>query len=471
MRKSLLTAFGAVLLALAGSSPAAADAAATPYSPPAGLTATDLTFRNGGTELHGSVVRRADLDPAVRHPAIVLVHGSGAGPREELGQEAEVFARAGLVTLIYDKRADYTKTHRDYSALADDAVAGVRAVAALPDVDPARTGLWGLSEGGWIAPLAASRSAEAKFLVTIGAPGLPPARTQAWNLINRITRAGVTPSTVDAIVGTGMGLAVATDGFPQAAYDPVPALRTIRQPVLALWGELDTQVPPRESAEVFRRELTASPSVTIRILPHGAHAGRITTDGYDRVGGPTINGFAMGELLPGYGTLMTDWIAQVTGGRLPASAADALPAQGSDSIPVSGVGPLWWAAFATIAMALLSWPVGALVRRLRGGRGRPAGARPARWLVLTGLIALVGGVAYPIMTVATSGKQTEAFLFGQPLAWLVLRAVTVLALLCTAWAVVALRSAQGRDRLRLAVTTAGGLLLVPFALSLGLLLP
>lgn len=52
-----------------------------------------------------------------------------------------------------------------------------------------------------------------------------------------------------------------------------------------------------------------------------------------------------------------------------------------------------------------------------------------------------------------------------------LRVVTVLALLCTAWAVVALRSAHGRERVRLATAAAGGLLLVPFALSLGLLLP
>lgn len=468
MRKTLTIAIITFLPAFIPASAKAQDA----YVPPAGLSATDITFINGDTTLHGSVVRRQDLDPKTRHPAIILVHGSGPGHRGELGQEAEVFARAGLVTLIYDKRSDYSKTHRDFSAMADDALAGVRALTALSDVDPARTGMWGLSEGGWVAPLAASRSPEeVRFLVTIGASGLTPARTQAWNLGNRITRAGVTPSTVDAIVRTGMGMAIATDSFPQADYDPVPALRAIRRPVLAIWGELDTQVPPRESAEVFGRELTASPSASIRVLPHGAHAGRVTTDGYDRVGGPTVGGFVMGELLPGYGSLMTGWILGLANGT-PAAARDALPAQARASTPVTAASPLWWLGFAVIVLALASWPVWAVVRRIRGRRGRPVGAHAARGLVIAGLASVIGGVTYAIMTIAGSGKNISGYLMGQPLPWLLLRVAVVAALVCAVMTGLALRAATGpAARLRLAATALGGLLLVPFAFSLGLLLP
>lgn len=462
MRKSLTIGAVVALVALLPVPVHASD----PYSPPAGLTATGITFANGTTVLHGSVVRRQDLDPAIRHPAIVLVHGSGPGARAELGQEAEVFARAGLVTLIYDKRSDYSKTHRDYSALAGDALAGIRALLRLSDVDSARTGLWGLSEGGWVAPLAASRSGDVKFLITIGASGLTPARTQAWNLVNRITRAGVAASTARALVHTGMGLAIATNGFPQAGYDPVPALRAIRQPVLAIWGELDVQVPPGESAEVFARELIASPSVSLRVLPHGAHAGRVTTDGYDRLGGPVIHGVVMGELFPGYGDLMTDWIASRTAVR------DGLPVQTRTSTPVAAVNLLWWAGFTAILLALLSWPVWALVRRIRGHRGRPAGALAARGLVLTGLTGLIGGITYTIVTVASSGKTIAGYALGQPLPWLLLRAAVVTALACAVMTALALRETTGAAaRVRLAVTAFGGLLLAPFAISLGLLFP
>jgi dienelactone hydrolase len=471
MRKPFLAILAAAIAVLL---PSAAHAGPSgplpPYTAPAGLTAAEVTFANGATTLHGSVVRRNDLE-AGRHPGIVLVHGSGNAMRAQLAQEAEVFARAGIVTLIYDKRADYSRSHRDYSALADDALAGVALLRTLPDVDPGKVGLWGLSEGGWVAPLAASRSTDVGFLITIGGSGRSPARTQAWNLNNRLTRNGVADATAHGIVAAGMALGVGLEQFPEAGHDPGPVLRAIRQPVLATWGELDMQVPPRESAEVFRRELTASPSVTIRILPHAGHAGRVTTDGYDRIGGPTIGGFTMGDLTPGYGDLMTSWIGSVTGGAAPASTADESPTQRVVSAPVSGTGPLGFGGFALLLLALLSWPVWALVRRLRGRRGRPAGARPARWLVATGLLSVLLGTGYAIYAVASGGLEVHGALLGQPLAWLIARLATVAALACAVLVALAWRTAGRAERVRLGIVGLGGVLLIPYALSLGLLLP
>ena len=80
------------------------------YVPPAGLTATDLTFaqrRHHPARLGGAPRRpRPGRAPPGDRAGARLRRGAPG----ELGQEAEVFARAGLVTLIYDKRADYTKT-------------------------------------------------------------------------------------------------------------------------------------------------------------------------------------------------------------------------------------------------------------------------------------------------------------------------------------------------------------------------
>ncbi len=437
----------------------AALLATAPIQPAPGLAETEVSFAN----LNGSILYRADLDLTRKHPGVVLVHGSGNSPRSHLTQEAEAFARAGIIALIYDKRSDYSRTHRDFSALADDALAGIRKLRGMPGVDPDRVGLWGLSEGGWVAPLAASRApGEVSFLITIGAPGLTPARTQAWNLNNRLTRAGVAPSTADAVVSTGMGIALALGQFPAADHDPVPVLRAVKQPVLAIWGELDTQVPPRESAEIFRRELVASPGVTIRILPRGGHAGRVTTDGYDRVGGPVIDGFRFGELSPGYQEMMTEWILN---GHVLGSTSDSPPAQTRDSAPVSPTPALGFAAFGVIVLALISWPVAAPIRRLRGIRGRPQGARAARWLAATGLASAIGMVSYPIYAVANSGKGISGFVLGQPLPWLILRLVTVAAVCCAvATAIVWWRSRSAR----LAIVTLGGLLLLPFALATGI---
>ena len=71
------------------------------------------------------------------------------------------FASRGLAVLTYDKRGcggsggDWKTV--DLDVLAQDALAGVRWLKAQPGVDASRVGVWGISQGGWIGPLAASR--------------------------------------------------------------------------------------------------------------------------------------------------------------------------------------------------------------------------------------------------------------------------------------------------------------------------
>ncbi|MEV4328649.1 alpha/beta hydrolase, partial [Microbispora rosea] len=81
---------------------------------------------------------RAPLSPG-RHPAMVFVQGSGSGDGGEFTQQAEWLARAGVVTLAYDKRTvGYSFRSRDFGLLADDALRMLRVLRGRPDVDPAR---------------------------------------------------------------------------------------------------------------------------------------------------------------------------------------------------------------------------------------------------------------------------------------------------------------------------------------------
>ena len=85
----------------------------------------------------------------------------------------EVSLRSGDLTLVYDKRAaGCTQTHRGYSQLADDALAAAALLRTRPEVDPAKVGLRGISEGGWVVPMAAARSPELAFIVVVGADGI-----------------------------------------------------------------------------------------------------------------------------------------------------------------------------------------------------------------------------------------------------------------------------------------------------------
>ena len=139
-------------------------------------TSADVTFDSGTATLHGTVISPSDTPG--RHPAVVVIAGAGGRKRDAYRAEAEAFARAGIVTLIYDKRGDYSRATSSYHQLAADALAGLELLRARKGVDPGRVGVWGHSEGGWVAPLAASESTDVSFVVTAGASAWPADRTQ-----------------------------------------------------------------------------------------------------------------------------------------------------------------------------------------------------------------------------------------------------------------------------------------------------
>jgi poly(3-hydroxybutyrate) depolymerase len=198
--------------------------AVTALAPPASaasVTNDDVTFQNGGVTLHGTVVAPPG---GTKLPGLVMIHGSGEHSRDDYREQAEAFARQGIATLIYDKRTDgYSQFERSYSTLADDALAAVSVLRKRSGVDPARVGVWGLSEGGWVAPLAASRSSDVAFVVTLGANGVEPSQQQAWAVENQFRRLGMDGSIV-GMASTMLRQLAGGGVFPEAHYDPVPVL-------------------------------------------------------------------------------------------------------------------------------------------------------------------------------------------------------------------------------------------------------
>ena len=151
-----------------------------------------MTFvGGGGLILHGIVV--APKPTGKCRPALVMLEGAGHRGRQELQPAAEVFARHGVITLIYDKRkVGYSILRRGYDLLAADAVAAVALLATRRDVDPSRLGLWAQSEGAY-APLACRRSSAVKFVITVGAVGVTPAVQTAWGYDQFLRHAGEAP--------------------------------------------------------------------------------------------------------------------------------------------------------------------------------------------------------------------------------------------------------------------------------------
>ncbi|MGA6161497.1 alpha/beta hydrolase family protein [Amycolatopsis magusensis] len=432
---------------------------------PSAFRHTEISFTSASKTMHGSLV--VPPGESAPRPGMVLVHGSGEGKREELRKQAEAFAAQGVVSLIYDKdTSNYSLMQRDFSGLADDAVAALDYLRGRPEVDPARTGLWGFSEGGWVAPLAATRAEHAAFLVVVGANGVSPSEAQAWSYRQWMRKQGVSSESVlDLASVTATRIAAEAGLFPEADFDPRPALEELRIPVLAIWGAQDRQSPPRDAAALFAATQADNPAFTMRTFPQAHHALVHTTDGFDR-----LEGF-----VPEFPELVGSWVKDITGGA-PAAASGPLPAQdepAAELTPLAWYESLWVQGFALLAMvvAFAAYPLTALFRTVRG---RPRdGVAPAHWASLTGLLTVLGSMSFVMLIFTGGGEEVGPVLWGRPVFWL---ATQVLALgtlvLAGAAAVQWWRADEVRKgRKILALPLGGALLMIPWGLYWGVFLP
>jgi uncharacterized protein len=212
-------------------------------------------------------------------PAVVLIGGSGQADRDGmvagipvLGQIAKALVDAGFMVVRYDRRGigqsggrAETATLADY---ADDARAVVTYVRkSRKDADPKRVAVLGHSEGAWVAlHLAAAERDIAALVMVAGASGTGGALVleQQQHLLDVLevpaeekkTKADLQARINDAATGKGLWDGVPAELRAQAdtpwfasylAYDPAKVLKDVRQPLLIVQGERDTQVPPHHA--------------------------------------------------------------------------------------------------------------------------------------------------------------------------------------------------------------------------------
>jgi fermentation-respiration switch protein FrsA (DUF1100 family) len=256
---------------------------------------------------------------------------------------ADALARRGIASIRCDDRG-FARSTGDFARatsddFASDACAQFEWLAAVPEVDASRIGFVGHSEGALVGPLAAvslDRAAGPRpaFLVMLAGPGVPGAAILKEQNAAILRAAGASGEALDAIVrahaafvdaaaagrpadelrplGEALVESQARAGGPLASMpaagrarlvdglvrqmqepwmvrfmrlDPAPALRALRCPVLALFGERDLQVlPSQNEAPVAAALKEAGVPATVKSFPGLNHlfqpARRGTLDEY-----------------------------------------------------------------------------------------------------------------------------------------------------------------------------------------------
>jgi pimeloyl-ACP methyl ester carboxylesterase len=263
----------------------------------------------------------------------------GVGPA--LGNH---FARSGIVCLIWDRPGVGGSTG-DYNAQtfldrAGEALAAVRFLRKRSVVRPDRVGLWGHSQGGMVAPLAASLSDEVAFLIEVSGWQGPAWQQDLVRVELEVRAAGFSDADVrravalarermDLIRGSGpyeelaklQSAAKAERWFrhvghcdralfesarKNVGYDTAPSWEGVRCPVLVIYGDRDTSSgPPEPLIAVIRRglEKVGNKDVTVKVFRSADHSLRVSSGEWSDSQSKSRLSFA-----PGYLELMTEWI-------------------------------------------------------------------------------------------------------------------------------------------------------------------
>jgi pimeloyl-ACP methyl ester carboxylesterase len=278
----------------------------------------EVTFKNGDVTLSGTLLVPASKG---KHPALVFTHGGGPQLRELYWGLGYLYAARGFAVLIYDKRGVGKSTGNwgaaSFEDLADDAVAGARFLQARNEVAANQIGFVGQSQGGWIAPLAASRFPDAAYAIAVSGGGLSPAVQELLDSEYELTKAGYTanegqealafqklknetitsPSDNARWDEYARARAIAKDKkwFQQPGidvrgpekrdhgfwaymrlfyfYDPAPALRASKAPLLAIFGELDTPEGVKANVRALNQVMDQAGrrDYTVKVYPNGSH--------------------------------------------------------------------------------------------------------------------------------------------------------------------------------------------------------
>ena len=282
---------------------------------------------------HDGVSLAASYSPA-GGTAIVALHGAGEGTRDSplYGHLHELLPPVGIGVVTFDRRGEGESTGDSTRGRFDLQVED--ALAIIDALDAQRVGLWGISQGGWIGPLAAATSERVAFLVLVASTGVTPSEQMMYAVERQLRLAGYGDDVVaralelrrrfedwvhvrapepDEQLAAELWAGVDEPWWSQVwlpptlldeescrlwieemDFDPRPVFERVRVPTLLFYGEADSWTPVEPSVEAWRA--ARRDEVEIVVIPEAEHDLTLPD----------------GTLAPEYRRTLVDWLGRQT---------------------------------------------------------------------------------------------------------------------------------------------------------------
>ncbi|MCL7988841.1 alpha/beta hydrolase [Sphingobacterium sp. lm-10] len=279
----------------------------------------EVSFENTASDVTLAGTLTQPKEPG-RYPAVILVSGSGPQNRNSEVEDhkpfevlADYLTRQGIIVLRYDDRGIAQSTGNFLqSNIADfsrDALAGLTFLKTQTNVDSARLGMIGHSEGGLISLLLAGQHAPGlRFIVSLAGPAMPidslmvlqlyhvgksqgmseaelakvrPINRKNFEIVKSNLPAPVAMSqllkNMRSVGGASGALQKELQVMLLEPYryfmriDPVPFIQKINIPLYAAFGDKDIQVPAKENQKSLVANLPGNPQSRIKTYPNLNH--------------------------------------------------------------------------------------------------------------------------------------------------------------------------------------------------------
>lgn len=277
----------------------------------------EIVFHSGSFKVVGDLRLPEGRGP---HPVVVFVHGDGPNDRTAGGTYPPIMERmerAGYATFAWDKPGTGESTGQiDRSRLVEQraqiVLDAIGVLKARPDIDAGQIGLWGISQAGVVMPRVLSMSVDVAFMIAVSCPGMAGVDQGAYlvsaqavcagcpeeearqmkHLLSVIERAQTYDEYVQykelldavpgidsaAIFGYKTGIRPEEEWHvpnlrSEYLWNPIEIVEQTKIPVLAFFGEKDTQVDPIQGVQAYREALerAGNPNFRVELIPGTDH--------------------------------------------------------------------------------------------------------------------------------------------------------------------------------------------------------